>query len=317
MAIRCPEGTRRYAVVARFGNPAGSQRTAIAAPGERARLPSAAGTVGHLPPSRNRSWHRRLRRRRSGPLSGPLASRAAERYPGEVHVHAARFSGRAAWPRRSRWPRVRRSRSAPDRSSSSAGSCSATAPIQAPAPERCAGWRGRSRSGPRSRSRPSPRSSRRPATRCTRPRSSTWPASARSSLPSAAGIEALRRFLTFGGFPPDRLGRGLDRWRVRRLGAQAGLGDLSAGRRRQAARGGAERSRHLQVVLPARPAGRPAGDRAGDGGRGPRRPDRRGLRRQRSRRRVGARRLRQTTTSRASPAASASASSRAAWASTS
>ena len=36
--------------------------------------------------------------------------------------------------------------------------------------------------------------------RCTRRRSSTSPASARSSCRARAGIEALRRFLTFGGF---------------------------------------------------------------------------------------------------------------------
>ena len=132
-------------------------------------------------------------------------------------------------------------------------------------------------------------------------------------LPSTAGIEALRRFLTFGGFLLDRQRRGLDRRRVRRLGPQADRRGVPA-----AATKGLEvvptRSRRLQVVLPARQAARPARDRARDGRRDPRRP----ARRARTSRTISAARGRATTsattTSRASPAARSSASSRSAWA---
>ena len=177
---------------------------------------------------------------------------------------------------------------------------------------RSSGSRGRSTSGPRSTSRPSP-SIVTPTSDTLHETPFLYLAGERAfDLPGAAGIEALRRFLTFGGFllidSAEGSTDGAFDASVRKLitavfpPPDKGL-EIIAGR-----------SRRLQVVLPARQAGRPARDRAGDGGR---RSATTAWSARTSRTTSAARgraTTSATTTIRASRAARSSASSRSAWA---
>ena len=136
-------------------------------------------------------------------------------------------------------------------------------------------------------------------------------------LPSGAGIEALRRFLTFGGFLLIDSAEG----------STDGAFDGSVRKLISAVFPPVGSAKPLEIVpsdhvvyksfyLLDRPLGRLAIAPAMEGG-DPRRPDRRARTSPTTSAARGSATTSATTTSRASPAASASASSRSAWASTS
>ena len=111
-------------------------------------------------------------------------------------------------------------------------------------------------------------------------------AAERAGHRGAAPVPHVRRL------PADRLRRGLDRRRVRRLGPQADLGDLPVAPAKGLEIVPTDHVVYKSFYLLDKPLGRLAIAPAMEA-RDPRRPARRRVRRERPRRRVGARRLRQ------------------------
>ena len=93
-------------------------------------------------------------------------------------------------------------------------------------------------------------------------------------LPSAAGHRGAAPVPHVRRLPADRLGRGLDRRRVRRLGPQADVGGVPAAGAKGLEVIPSDHVVYKSFYLLDKPA-RPARDRARDGGRDPRRPPRR------------------------------------------